>query len=50
MHRAELGWEEEREHDGLEEENGIKRNQTEKYKTDRRRDEHQPTINKQKCI
>lgn len=38
--RAKREWEEEREKDGLEEENGIKRIQMEEWETDRRTDTH----------
>lgn len=40
-HRAELVWEEEGEHGGLEEENGIKANQMKKQEAERRIDENQ---------
>lgn len=44
-------WEEEREKDGLEEENGIKRIQMEEWETDRHTDTYKNTkTNKQKYL
>lgn len=49
--RAKRVWEEEREKDGLEEENGIKRIQMEEWETDRHTDTYKNTkTNKHKCL